>query len=828
MKVFYGFLVIFSIFILAACDESDEEINGETDNSEVDQDNEDSIEQDNDDSNDQDNDSILLEFYDQNDTLIESVKTYQNDDIMFPDAPTKEGYNFQHWDIAWDMIDFNETSMAVYPIFEPAQYLITIMGPEGEIDAYYLKHGDTLELDDGPEIDGYTFEGYEDYPNTVVESLTIEALYSPVKTTITLSFYDFEAEFIETITVDSPSDITPPVVDKVDDHSFKGWSKESSETLIDLNTLDYGSYELYATYEYDGTPMVDIYFDANDGSDPVLIQRSYESYIDIEDFPEVTREDYVFSHWVEAYWNTEVFSGFEVFQEDPITFLAKWDGLTDEWRFDVTDEGAKLVEYLGDDRDVVIPKTIGGEPVSIIGESLFEVSAFQDGVLDSVVIGENVHTIEDDAFRRNNALASVTFENPENIKVIGNRSFQNVDALNLMVPTQLNYIGEQAFLNTHIHELSFEGNLEFIGSEAFKDTLLGGDISFPDTLRTIEDGAFKNLDIPSIELNDGLETIGSEVFKNNTELTSLTIPSSVKSIDQRAFKGLSELETVTFEPESQVTELSTEVFANTPKLQHVVFPENLITIHARAFEHNDALTTLTLPDSANEFRNFAFSGMLALESFVVPDGITRIEPSTFYNTPSLKDITLPDSLEDIAASAFRETGLKTLDIPDNVTTIRSKAFSRSSNLETIELPEDLERLDSQAFRDATNLKSITIPETIKEIEYGLFRGATRLETIHLHSDIREIGAYAFKDTPALDDLILPNIIHTIRHSAFKNSGIHYIYIPSRVDTVYERVFSGALNVTIAYEGNEVDIEDWHWNFNPDDRPLLTNADKPEE
>ena len=820
MRWMYALLTVFAMFGLAACEGADDEenaINGEQ-----------SGEQDPDSNEAESEDSILLEFYGPQGTLIDSVYAYPNEDIMFPSTPTKEGYVFTHWDLEWDGIDFSEELLEVHPVFEKAEYLITLLGPNGEIDAFYLEHGASIELDEAPSIEGYVFEGYEDHPEKAVESLTIEAIYSPVETEITITFYDFEADLIEETTFEHAEDITPPEVDAIDEHTFKGWAQEGSQNPLDLDTLGHGTYALYAVYEPEDTVMVDIYFDADDGSDPEHIQRPYESYIDIEDFPEVTKEDYTFSHWVEGEWNTEVFGGFEVFQETPITFVANWDGLTDAWRFDVSDEGAELIEYLGEDTDVVIPSLIGGEPVGIIGESLLATPPFTDGILDTLVIGDNVHTIKDSAFKNNTALTSVTFKNPDAIEVIGERSFENVPAEDLIVPQYVTHLGERSFANTTIDSLAFKGSLEFIGKEAFRDTSISGELVFPDTLKTIEQGAFENLDITNLTLNEGLQYIGREAFLNNTAIETLVIPSSVDTLKREAFRGLSDLKSVTFEENSQVTELSLGLFQDAPHLSDVVFPENLITIRGSAFKNNNALTTLDLPSSANDFRDYAFSDMLALETFEVPLGVTRLEVGTFNNTPKLHQITLPDSLEDIAAYAFQDSGLQTIDIPSNVTIIRNAAFQRASNLQSIDLPDHLEQLSPSVFRGATSLQTITIPSTIDTIEYGMFREASSLETVHLHSNLTEIEAYAFKDTPSLDSVILPESLHTLRHSSFKNSGLNYIYIPSSTNTVYERVFSGASNVTIAYEGDPSDIEDWHWNFNPDDRPIDANADKPGE
>ena len=94
-----------------------------------------------------------------------------------------------------------------------------------------------------------------------------------------------------------------------------------------------------------------------------------------------------------------------------------------EFKYIVTDKGVKIKEYIGKDKEVVIPSEIDGMPVTSIGGCSFSSNKF----VESVTIPDSVTEIGSWAFSGCTALASITL--PDCLTEIGGWAFRNCTKL---------------------------------------------------------------------------------------------------------------------------------------------------------------------------------------------------------------------------------------------------------------------------------------------------------------------------------------------------------------------------------------------------------------
>lgn len=80
-------------------------------------------------------------------------------------------------------------------------------------------------------------------------------------------------------------------------------------------------------------------------------------------------------------------------------------------------------------------------------------------------------------------------------------------------------------------------------------------------------------------------------------------------------------------------------------------------------------------------------------------------------------------------SAFKRSGVKYINIPDNVTSIDEKAFILSEALERVKLPAGLDAIKKNTFEGCTGLTDITIPESVTSIKASAFSGCESLMDI---------------------------------------------------------------------------------------------------
>ena len=105
-------------------------------------------------------------------------------------------------------------------------------------------------------------------------------------------------------------------------------------------------------------------------------------------------------------------------------------------------------------------------------------------------------------------------------------------------------------------------------------------------------------------------------------------------------------------------------------------------------------------------------------------------------------------VETIGNTAFQNSAVTSVTIPDSVTAIYSGAFANCSQLTNISIPNSVTYISFSAFEHCTSLKSITLPSSLRSISEALFFGCSQLTTIHIPVSVTSIESYAFDGCPS--------------------------------------------------------------------------------
>ena len=209
-----------------------------------------------------------------------------------------------------------------------------------------------------------------------------------------------------------------------------------------------------------------------------------------------------------------------------------------------------------------------------------------------------------------------------------------------------------------------------------------------------------------------------------------------------------------------------------------------------------------------------------IKKVVVTEGITYLGESAFSDT-RLESLMLPDSLETI--SVYMGIGdLTSLRIPKGVKKIGGEYIDLyyAYNLETIEVDDENEyfsSVDGVLYnKDKTILLScppkkseVVIPYGVKTIGAYAFKGCEKISTIELPATVKSIEPYAFSYCNALSKVSIPEELTAIGKWAFEGCNLNSISIPSGVKTINEGTFSRCFNLTNIVIPNEVkSIETW--------------------
>ena len=98
------------------------------------------------------------------------------------------------------------------------------------------------------------------------------------------------------------------------------------------------------------------------------------------------------------------------------------------------------------------------------------------------------------------------------------------------------------------------------------------------------------------------------------------------------------------------------------------------------------------------------------------------------------------------------TIMKSIVIPDSVTSIGEKAFDRCNSLTSIVIPDSVTSVGDCAFYGCSSLTSVTIGNRVRIIGEGAFRGCTGLASVVIGDSVMRIGTTAFSDCSSLTEI----------------------------------------------------------------------------
>lgn len=744
--------------------------------------------------------------------------TYKNsytiEDSFSVNSPTKEGYSFTGWNknnesFLNDSFSINKGSIGNIVINANWQantyrcHLNTNTGDELNKTDYDFIYDDSFLLPT-PQKTGYLFDGW--YYN---ESLISDEVWKISNEATLVAHW-------------SPRDDIQYVVkhykQNVEDDNYTLFETTILSGIADSNVLinanEYYGFtspeEVNKIIAANGSLEVCFYYTRNkysvsficNGGNPLLTQElkfetPLSSFI-------TERNKYTFGGWFsdEGLSFCEEIVSKNVIESGSIYAWWSEETKAECFNYSLNNNKCTITNYIGSNMDVVVPTYIN----NILVTTIEHISA---KTIKSLVIPECVTDIKEAALSDCGSLESIS------VPFVGDKRgcyypfayiFGTSDYEGSILTTQYcctrdynipdayksanNYYVPSTLKTIYITDCSY------IPYGAFGGSLTVSSINISNKTNMIEWGAFEyNSSIVSLYIpftgkskNDSDAHYFGYIFGSNKyENNSICVPSSLKevsingtlnSLDPYVFYGCSSITSVCLS--DSITSIGDHTFSGCSSLTSITIPDNVNVIGAKAFTYCSSLQSITIGENINNIQVNAFANCGSIKEVNI-SSISSWCDITFgneYSSPLCdgadllingvpqSNIVLPNDVTSIKSWAFSKcSSIKTIEISESVETIKDYAFYLCTELTDVSIGNGLNKIGQEAFRDCYKLESINIPNTVTVLEGGVFFGCHSLKRINSEIDgefivpdsVRSIGQSAFSGCKNINKITLPFI-----------------------------------------------------------------------
>lgn len=175
-----------------------------------------------------------------------------------------------------------------------------------------------------------------------------------------------------------------------------------------------------------------------------------------------------------------------------------------------------------------------------------------------------------------------------------------------------------------------------------------------------------------------------------------------------------------------VTAIASGGFYGCTELVRVSVPEGVTVIKANAFEGCEKLTSVSLPASLVSIQSWAFKDCLSLQEISLPDGLTVITPSggswpfancpvrLYVNPSSATALTISKAGQYFQVSGYPNTAVHYLfDDDGNKADLAARAVN--ADVTAAAIPNGVTAIEENGFADCAGLKTLTIPDSVTSI-----------------------------------------------------------------------------------------------------------------
>lgn len=485
---------------------------------------------------------------------------------------------------------------------------------------------------------------------------------------------------------------------------------------------------------------------------------------------------------------------------------------------------------------IFIPESVVKEDVTYPVTSI-DNNAFLGSGITTIIIPDSVSSIGAAAFVGCTSLESVTTTNPDNLvggpikgdgkksskessddydAILGRSAFEGCSNLGtVIIPETIKTIDKYAFADCiNLKSITIPSSVETICDYAFADCISLNEVIISDKAAwcKISFGIDSNplhyanrllfkyngiiREINRLDIPDTVKSISAGAFSKCTNITSVYFQSTDVEIKENAFAGCTGINLIDFG--NTVTSIGNSAFACCTGLKSLTIGEKVKSIGNNAFANCFNLKSVTIYPSVTSIGNFAFSGCSSLDKVSIYDlnawcnidfgmdanplryGAALLHIQNLKPT-LVTDLSLFAGLSYIGKRAFQGyKRLKSVIIPDTVTSIGESAFAECEGLSEVTIGRAVLSIGNEAFAGCRGITRVTIP-TIwvwcsidfngihsNPLEYGreLYLGDSKITDLKIPSNLSQIKPRAFYNCRSISSVTIPESVEKIGEDAF--------------------------------------------------------------
>ncbi len=326
---------------------------------------------------------------------------------------------------------------------------------------------------------------------------------------------------------------------------------------------------------------------------------------------------------------------------------------------------------------------------------------------------------------------------------------------NVNIPSVIPYNGED-YPVTQIGEKAFQGK-----------TLLFGKLTLPETLEAIGDYAFQGTNIyGEVILHDSIRYIGAYSFSGCMGIFKVKIPSDLKIIPVGAFKECLSLTEVYSDSNTVIERFENFCFELCPALNKVNIGPGTTYVGVKSFHTGRGLDGILDLTTVTHLDAEAFVGCFNIIGVKLPDKLDKTLDLTVFkgcnkiasyevsnnneSYTTVDGVLYNKQLTILYRYPIEKTDLE-FTIIDSVEQIYKDAFSGAYHLGKINFNKKIKKIGDSAFKD-TGIEFMFIPDTVDYLGAEVLADCSYLEMVVISNQI-DVAVNIVKDSPNVTSVI---------------------------------------------------------------------------